>query len=482
MYVDSLMPDVNTTIAMAEVVQSILWVTGLFFTAYLIGYVIFQFLSVTVGSSVLYRRRREARYRSRIAIDCHIPVSILVPAHNEEATIVSSIRSLLSLDYSLYEIVVVDDGSSDGTVDELVQAFDLHPIDRPIRMQVPCHPAREVFYGRAEGVSITVACKENGGKSDALNMGINASQYPYFVCLDADSALQRDSLSEIVEPVIEDDDVIAVGGLVRPSNDTELCDGVVVAHRLPRRIIPAMQVLEYDRSFLSSRILFDQFNGNLIISGAFGLFKKDIVIAAGGYDLDTVGEDMEICTRLHVFCRANGIAYKIRYAPDAICWSQAPETLRDLRRQRKRWHRGLYETMSKHRAVLLNVRFGLIGSLSYLYFLVYELLSPLIELAGLFVTLLSLLFGYINVPFMVVFFGIYALFGAVMSLTAFASRAQTRDLTLSVRDMVRALYLSVVEVTALRFVMALTRMGALIGRRGKKAGWESVTRSKIEVE
>lgn len=229
MYVDSLMPDVNTTIAMAEVVQSILWVTGLFFIAYLIGYVIFQFLSVTVGSSVLYRRRREARYRSRIAIDCHIPVSILVPAHNEEATIVSSIRSLLSLDYSLYEIVVVDDGSSDETVDELVQAFDLHPIDRPIRMQVPCHPAREVFYGRAEGVSITVVCKENGGKSDALNMGINASQYPYFVCLDADSALQRDSLSEIVEPVIEDDDVIAVGGLVRPSNDTELCDGVVVS-------------------------------------------------------------------------------------------------------------------------------------------------------------------------------------------------------------------------------------------------------------
>ena len=210
MHVDSLMPDVNTTIAMAEVVQSILWVTGFFFTAYLIGYVIFQFLSVTVGSSVLYRRRREARYRSRIAIDCHIPVSILVPAHNEEATIVSSIRSLLSLDYSLYEIVVVDDGSSDETVDELVQAFDLHPIDRPIRMQVPCHPAREVFYGRAEGVSITVVCKENGGKSDALNMGINASQYPYFVCLDADSALQRDSLSEIVEPVIEDDDVIVV--------------------------------------------------------------------------------------------------------------------------------------------------------------------------------------------------------------------------------------------------------------------------------
>lgn len=478
----SVMANISTTIEMAEVIQGLLWVAGAFFVAYLIGYVVFQFLSVAVGSSVLYRRRLEARYLSRIGVDCHVPVSILVPAHNEEVTIVSSVRSLLALDYSLFEVVVVDDGSDDATVGELVRAFGLHAVDRPIRMQLPCEAARAVYFNTVGGVPLTVVCKRNGGKSDALNMGINASQYPYFVCLDADSVLQRDSLTEIVAPVIEDESVIAVGGLVRPSNGAEFRDGAVVDHHLPRRIVPAMQVLEYDRSFLSSRILLDQFNGNLIISGAFGLFRKDIVVAAGGYDLDTVGEDMEICTRLHVFCRVNGIEYKIRYAPDAICWSQAPETLRDLRRQRRRWHRGLFETMSKYRAVLFDARFGLIGSVSYLYFLIYELLSPIIELAGILVTALATAFGYINLPFMFAFFAIYATFGSVMSLTAFAARTQTRDLSLSVVDMVRALYLSLIEVTALRFLMAVTRMGALVGYRRGDRSWGSIGRRSIDAE
>lgn len=469
----------DTTVTAAAVVQGFLFFVGVFFISYLIGYSTFLFLSVAIGSSILYRRKREARYKSQLAVDCFVPITVIVPAHNESVTIVDSINSLLRLDYSLYEIVVVDDGSSDDTAKCVVEAFGLHEIERPIRLQVPCNTARNIWSGKVDGVPITLVSKDNGGKSDALNMGINVSNYPYFISIDADSLLQKDSLREISAPLIENDGVVAVGGLIRPSNGIEFHDGEPAAHSLPSKIIPAMQVLEYDRSFLSARILFDQFNGNLIISGAFGLFKKDVVIAAGGYDRSTVGEDMELVTKLHVFCRTNDIDYRIRYAPDAVCWTQAPESLKDLTGQRRRWHRGLIECMSKHWRVFANLRYGLVSFVSYTYFLVYELLSPFIELFGLATMAIAFAYDFINVPFMMMFFLIYAAFGSTMSLTAFFSRVQTQDLTISGKDALKAVALSLFEVTALRFVLALTRMLATFGRKKKGLHWEKVTRTKI---
>lgn len=471
----------NTTVIAAALVQGFLYFVGIFFVLYLIGYSTFLFLSVTVGSSMLYRRKREARYKSQLAVDCFVPITIIVPAHNESVTIVDSINSLLRLEYSLYEIVVVDDGSSDDTADCVVEAFGLHEIERPIRLQVPCNRARNIWSGKANGVPVILVSKDNGGKSDALNMGINVSNYPYFICIDADSLLQKDSLKEISAPLIENDGVVAVGGLIRPSNGIEFRDGALAARSLPSKIIPAMQVLEYDRSFLSARILFDQFNGNLIISGAFGLFKKDVVIAAGGYDRSTVGEDMELVTKLHVFCRTNGMDYRIRYAPDAVCWTQTPETLKDLTGQRRRWHRGLIECMAKHWRIFANLRYGLVSFASYTYFLVYELLSPFIELFGLATMAIAFAYDFINVPFMMMFFLIYAVFGSTMSLTAFFARAQTKDLTISRKDAVKAVALSLFEVTILRFVLALTRMLATFDRKKKGLHWEKVTRTKIDV-
>ena len=460
-------------------VQAFLWVVGAFFVLYLIGYATFLFLSVSVGASVLNRRKREERYRSHIAQDCYVPVSIIVPAHNEGVTIVESVKSLMTLDYKLYEVIVVDDGSQDDTPQKVIEAFGLERVDMPIRAVLETQPVRDVWMGMVGGLPLVLVCKENGGKSDALNVGINAARYPYFVCIDADSMLQRDSLREIVAPVIEDDTVVAVGGLVRPANGIKMEGGRVQSYSLPHKVIPAMQVLEYDRSFLSARILLDQFNGNLIISGAFGLFRKDLVIAMGGYDAHTVGEDMELVTRLHVFCRGNKIPYRIRYAPDAICWSQAPETLRDLIKQRRRWHTGLFESMRKHGKLFANFGYGPVAVLSYTYFLIYELLQPVIELFGLATVAIAFAFNFINVPFMVMFFLIYALFGATMSLTAFISRAQTRDLTLSAADVARAVLLSVFEITVLRFVLDVTRMRASLVRRGAPMHWETVTRKKL---
>ena len=457
------------------------WV-GYFFIAYLIGYSTFLFLSVIVGSLDLYKRNRQEKLKSILPTDYYLPISIIVPAHNEEITVVDTVRSLLALDYRSYEIIVVDDGSSDATSEALAEAFDMHVVHRPIRRRIECRREECVYETSAQKVPLTLIRKENGGKADALNMGINASTFPYFICMDADSVLQYDSLRRIAQPVLEDGKVVAVGGIVRISNDVELENGRVKRYRLPRSILAFMQVLEYDRSFLASRILFDRFNGSLIISGAFGLFKKDTVIAAGGYDSGTVGEDMELVVKLHEYCTVNNIDYAIRYATDAICWTQVPERLRDLCKQRKRWHLGLFQSMYKHRIMFCNYRFGAVSYVSYLYFLIYELLSPFIEVFGVFTMVLAWWCDLINVPFMLLFFLIYAVFGGVLTLTAFFSRIYTADLSVSFRDGVKAVCLCLFELGLLRFILAWVRCTAFVGYKKKKLNWGRIERRKIDLK
>lgn len=452
---------------------------NVFFILYLIGYSTFLFLAVVIGASTLYRTRQQTQLKNVLEKNYYVPVTIIVPAYNEEVTVVDTVRSLLALDYKTYEIIVVDDGSRDNTSQVLIDAFHMHPIRQPIRRQVSCQPAEFTYISMNQKVPLTLVRKKNGGKADALNMGINLSQYPYFICIDADSVLQYDSLREIVRPVLEDDHVIAVGGSVRPCNGVTLENGRVVHYRLPRNLLACMQVLEYDRSFLAARILFDKFNGSLIISGAFGLFKKDLVIACGGYDCSTMGEDMELVVKMHEFCLANDLPYRIRYATSAICWTQVPERLKDLCTQRRRWHLGLFQSMTRHRSLFANLHYGPVSLISYLYFLLYELLSPYIELFGVLTMLLAFLVDLINIPFMLLFYLIYAVFGSVLSLTAFFSRIQTIDLKISFTDGLKAILLCLFEVTCLRFVMAFVRTTAFRGYKKKKMQWGHIERHKF---
>lgn len=457
------------------------WVS-VFFVLYMIGYASFLFLSVAVGSSELYKTKKRNKLKSELPGGYYVPVSIVVPAHNEEVTIVESVRSLLSLEYRLYEIIVVDDGSSDNTSEEVCKAFNMHKINRPIQKKIACQPEEVVYESHGWKVPITLIRKKNGGKADALNMGINASKYPYFICMDADSALQYDSLEKIVAPVLEDASVIAVGGAVRPSNGTEIENGRVSSYKMPNKLIPCMQVLEYDRSFLAARILFDKFNGSVIISGAFGLFKKSAVIDAGGYDPTTMGEDMELVVKLHAYCRENDIPYRIRYASNAICWTQAPERLRDLCKQRRRWHIGLFQSMTRHKKIMFNPKYGVVGFISYLYFLIYELLSPYIEVFGIATVIMAYFLDLLNVPFMILFFAIYVVYSSVMSLTAFFARVHTVDLKLSFTDVLKAIILCAVEVSFLRLMLAWVRATALIGYKKKKSSWGRIERKKIKLK
>lgn len=455
-----------------------LYVVAIFFLIYLIIYASYLFLSVAMGAYRLYQRDKMQSIKNELKHEFYFPVSILVPAYNEEVTIEDSVDSLLKLDYRLYEIIVVDDGSGDRTSQILVDAFKMERVDRPIRRMLPCQEAEAVYEAQVKNVHLTLIRKKNGGKGDALNMGINAARYPYFLCIDADSMLQRDSLEKIVQPVMEDDRVVAVGGLIRVAQCITLDEGSVVGYRLPWNLLTSMQVMEYDRSFLASRILLDGFNGNLIISGAFGLFKKDVVVAAGGYDSKTLGEDMELVMKLHVFCRCNDIPYSIRYEPNAVCWSQAPGSYKDLSKQRRRWHLGLFQSLIKYRGMFMKSQFGLVGTVSYFYYFVYELLSPVIEVFGLAVTILAGCLGYLNVSFMIGFYILYAVYGAVLTITAFFQRIYTQKLKISGADTVKAVVMCFVENIFFHFFLSFVRAGAFVGYKKRRLQWGKIKREK----
>ena len=457
-----------------DLVKTLLHSAEIFFILYLLGYSAFLFVSVLVGGNQLFEDIKKKQLRNKIDHEYYVPISIIVPAYNEEVTIVDTIRSLLYLDYKTYEIVVVNDGSEDHTGTIVSEVFGLKRVYRPIRRQVECQEQVSVFEGTIMGIPITLINKVNGGKADAINMGINVSKYPYFVCMDADSILQKDSLQKIAVPVLENQNVVAVGSMIRIANNSVFEKGELVQMRLPKRLIAAFQVLEYERSFLASRILLDKCNSNLIVSGAFGLFHKQAVIDVGGYQVGSMGEDMELIVKLHSYYRSHKRPYLIKYAYDAICWTQVPERFRDLLKQRKRWHIGLFQSMTRHT--------GMITKPSYVYFLLYELLSPVIELFGILVTILAYLFGLLDLQYMIVLFLVYALFGSMLTAIAFLTRNFLSDMKISFGDGIKAILLCIPENIFLRFVLAWTRIFALLFYRGKKTNWGQIKRYQMDFD
>jgi cellulose synthase/poly-beta-1,6-N-acetylglucosamine synthase-like glycosyltransferase len=373
---------------------------------------VFSFLDI-----LRYKRRSdsfdtEMILRSPLAL----PVSIVAPAFNEERTIVSNVRSLLNLTYNEYEVIVINDGSTDGTLEVLKKAFRLEPVHYAMRRELLTQPVRAVY--RAPGIDrLTVIDKENGGKSDALNAGINASRYPLFCSIDADTLVNRDALLKVVVPFLEDPrHTIAAGGTVRTANGCTVEDGVVTRVGLGNAILPIFQTVEYLRAFLFGRIGWNLLGGNLIISGAFGVFRKDAVVAVGGYSPSTVGEDLELVIRLHRWHRANRVKYRIVFVPDPICFTEVPESLGDLGRQRDRWQRGLMESISMHWRMAFNPRYGRVGLLAFPYYIFFEMLSPIVEVFGYILVTLAFFAGIVDTPFLVMFFFVAMLYGVFLSV------------------------------------------------------------------
>jgi len=348
------------------------------------------------------------------------PISIIAPAYNEAAGIVDSVRSLLALEYPVHEVVVVNDGSTDATIQTLVETFDLQRVERPTPPFLDHKRVRAVYEPHAR-VSLVVIDKENGGKADSLNAGINFSRYPLFCAIDADSMLDQDALVKTVMPFIDDPErTVASGGIVRVANGSRIERGRMIEPGLPRRPIPMLQIVEYLRAFFGARAGWSAINGLLIISGAFGLFRKDAVIEAGGYRTDTVGEDIELVLRLHEVMRQRKQPYRIIYVPDPVCWTEAPETTRTLRRQRRRWHQGSCETLLSHWRMIGNPRYRAVGLLSLPVLLLFEVLGPIVEVSGYVVATVAAVNGAISPLTFGIFLLVAVLYGLLLSIGSIA--------------------------------------------------------------
>lgn len=306
------------------------------------------------------------------------PVTVVIPAYDEEATIVGSVQSVLQLTYPTFEVVVVNDGSNDRTLEALREAFDLRAYGEAYRDRIATVPVR-AFYLSGRYRNLRVIDKENGGKADAVNVAINAARYQLFCTIDSDSILQRDSLQRVARPFLDDARVVASGGTIRIANGCKVREGFLEEMGLPDKRLVLFQVMEYLRAFLFGRMGWARFNGLLVLSGAFAMFRKEVVIGAGGFRTDTLGEDMELVTRLHRVMRQQKRPYRIAYVPDPICFTEAPETVRGLATQRIRWQRGLAETLQMNRGLAFR---GSVGWVSYPFHLLFELFGSFVENFG----------------------------------------------------------------------------------------------------
>jgi cellulose synthase/poly-beta-1,6-N-acetylglucosamine synthase-like glycosyltransferase len=464
---------------MKETVKSILDAYGVVAVAYFallnLTYVAFTALAWRSITGHL-RARRYSGVSEALASPLTPPVSLLLPAYNEEAGIVESVHSLLALRYPEHEVVVVNDGSTDSTRDRLIEAFDMVPVAKAMRNSIATKQVTATYVSRREP-SLWLVDKANGGKSDALNAGLMAAHYPYVCAVDADAILEEDALLRVAKPIIDDPElVVAAGGIVRIANGCRVERGQVLDVRLPRSRLATFQVVEYFRAFLVGRVGWSRLHSLLIISGAFGLFRRGEVEAVGGWRTDTVGEDAELVVRMHRGLRERGDDYRIEFVPDPVCWTEAPESLRVLSRQRRRWQRGLAETLWRHRAMTLRPRYGALGMLAFPYFFLFELIGPLFEVTSFLLMPLAWAFGFLDEGILVAFLIVAVLLGVLLSVAAlaleeFSFRRHPRG-----REVGRMLWYAVVENFGYRQLVDVWRAWALVDIARRKQGWGDMKR------
>lgn len=393
----------------------------LLFWYYLAGNIAYLgMLIIALKTSAMHQRRLESHRLSWLKENPMVPpITIIAPAHNEEASIRVAIRNLLEQDYPELEIIVVNDGSEDRTLEELREEFRLRPVRGVYVPSAKSAPIRGLYRSDADARLVVIDKEAGGSKADAVNAGLNAATSPYVCVVDSDSLLERDALLRIMVPVLDDPQrVIAVGGIIRVLNGSEIAGGQLRRVRLPRRSIEAVQVVEYLRAFLIGREAWAQGNMLMIISGAFGLFRTDLVRAVGGYQTHSIGEDIDLVARLHRHLLERGADYEIRFVPDPMCWTEAPSDLKSLGTQRARWQKGLLDVLWLNRDMLFRRRYGRIGSFALPYLWLFELFAPLIEISGIATIVLAASLGVLSKEFFFQFLLFGYAFATVISLGA----------------------------------------------------------------
>lgn len=408
------------------------------------------------------------------------PIALLAPAFNEEVTIVESVKSLLALHYPDFEVIVINDGSKDGTLARVIDHFGLERVERFHDERTVHQPIRGL-YATERLPRLLVVDKENGGKSDALNAGINVARAPLFCSMDADSLLEPDALLRAVRPFIDDPQrTLAVGGTIRIANGSRIDSGRVVAVRLPTNFLALVQIMEYLRAFLMARLALGSMQVLTVISGAFGLFRRQPVLDVGGYSHGTVGEDMELVIKLHRLFRQRREPYRIDFIAEPVCWTEVPESLAVLGRQRARWQRGALETFFRHRDMLFNPRYGRIGFIGFGHILLVDVLGPLVEVLGYVLIPLFWFLGLIAWDYLLAFIAVtFALGVFVSTATLILEEVQLRRFP-KARDLAVLTLVAIAENFGYRQLSNFWRLRGWWQLLRKKQGWGQMTRKGFQ--
>ena len=437
------------------------------------------FLMIALGYLALSRynarltpEERDAILKSPLAPE----VAVVAPAYNEALTVRESVRGMLKLNYPNHQVIVVNDGSKDDTLKILIEEFRLYKSSRAPSGDLPHKPVRAIYESR-DPIRLIVVDKENGGKADSLNAGLNVARAQLVAAVDSDSLLDPDALLHVVKPFLEDpENVIACGGIIRVVNGCEVRHSRVKTISTASSILALFQTIEYLRAFLGGRVALSFMNSLLIISGAFGVFRRDVVTAAGGFAVKTVGEDMELVVRLHKQYRTRKMPYKILYASEPLCWTEVPESAKILHRQRNRWQRGTVESISLHRRMMFNPKFGILGMFAIPYFTAFEMFGPAVECLGYALTLIGLAVGIIAAEVAILFFVVSVLFGILLSMSAIVLEEFTTRRYPLVRDVIWLFTAAVAENLGFRQMLTWWRTQGLIDGLKGKTGWGAMER------
>lgn len=415
------------------------------------GSISFAYLALAIISTLEMRRYKLRNefidFRNILSSPLAPGISLLAPAYNEGLTIIDNVRSLMSITYNNCEVIIINDGSKDDTMDKLMDAFQLQQVPFDLLPTLETKPVLGIYKSKNKALKrLTVVDKMNGGKADALNVGLNVSRKELVACIDVDCIIEPDALLKMVKPFLEENaNVIASGGVVRIANSCVVEEGRLVEVKLPHQLIARFQVLEYMRAFLLGRMAWGRLNGLLLISGAFGLFKRDIAVACGGYNHKTVGEDMELVVRMRVYMHNLNLPYKVTYIPDPLCWTEAPSTYQILGRQRNRWARGTFEVLKMHKYLFFNKKYGLMGMLSYPFWFFFEWLSPFFEITGLLFTLFLVATGHVNWTFFVCLLLVVYSFAIFISTFALVAEEMSFFKYTSKRDIFKMIGVAMIE-------------------------------------
>jgi len=421
------------------------------------------------------QKRKAHQLTGLFTSDFYKPISILAPAFNEEASIVESVTSLLQLRYPEFEVIVINDGSKDETMNVMIKHFELKKVDRYVPLAINHKPIKAI-YKSPRFPNLLVVDKENGRKADALNAGINVARHNLVCAIDADSILEPNVLKELLKVFEEDESTVAVGGIVRVANGCEFKYGEVIDVNMPKSYLACIQAVEYLRAFLFGRAGWDALDSLLIISGAFGIFDRQAVLRVGGYLHDTVGEDMELIVRLHRWHIEHKTPYRIRFVAHPVCWTEVPESGKVLSRQRNRWQRGLADTLWRHRKMIGNPAYGRVGMMAMPFFVLFELLGPVIEVLGFIVVVLSFIFGYVNIYFMILFLIASVLLGIILSVSAVLCEELTYRKYTRIRDLAKLIGYAFLENLGFRQLHAIWRFRGIIDFLKGKKEWGTMTR------